>query len=177
MILVSVGTQLPFDRMVRAIDDWAVRSGKVEVVAQVGRSTYEPKAIRAFPFLSPAEFRTLQEEADFHVAHAGMGSILTALEFRKPIVIMPRDHERGEHRNGHQLATAKRFMDTPGVHVAMDVDELVPMLDKLHTMTAAAAPLSLESPRELTQRLRSFIADDSKGRIGWRLRLPGGARH
>jgi len=53
-----------------------------------------------------------------------MGSIVTAMEFGKPIVIMPRDHERGEHRNGHQMATAQRFMDTPGVYVAMNKQQL-----------------------------------------------------
>ena len=38
-----------------------------------------------------------------------MGSIITAIDNNKPIVIMPRLHKYGEHRNDHQLATAHKF--------------------------------------------------------------------
>ncbi len=37
MIFVTVGEQLPFDRLVRAVDEWAAASGK-EVFAQIGNS-------------------------------------------------------------------------------------------------------------------------------------------
>lgn len=173
MIFVSVGTQFPFDRIISAIDGWAERVGNVEVVAQVGRSTYQPRAIRTFAFLKAPEFKKFQDEAEFHVAHAGMGSILTALELGKPIVIMPRDHLRGEHRNGHQMATARRFLDTAGVHVAMDVDSLTACLDELNTLSKEA-PMPPVTAAALTQRLKNFIADDTQVRVGWRSRLLGG---
>ena len=40
------------------------------------------------------------------IAHDEMGSIITALEMGKPIVVMPRRAELGEHRNDHQVAAA-----------------------------------------------------------------------
>lgn len=167
MILVSVGTQFPFERMVRTVDEWADSVGETDVVAQVGNSSFRPKALKAFPFLEPNAFRALQEKALIHVAHAGMGSILTALEFGKPIIIMPRDHLLGEHRNGHQLATAKRFAHTVGVHVAMDEGELTRLLNVRKTI-AAASPVSASSPAQLVDRLDEFIRDGRQVRVGWR---------
>ncbi len=52
------------------------------------------------------------------VAHAGMGTILTALEMGKPLLVMPRRAALGEHRNDHQLATASRFAELGRVKVA-----------------------------------------------------------
>ena len=36
MILVTVGSQLPFDRLVRAVETWARAAGRTDVVFQVG---------------------------------------------------------------------------------------------------------------------------------------------
>ena len=66
------------------------------------------------------------------VAHAGMGTILTALELGKPLLIMPRRAALGEHRNDHQLATAERFAAVDGVKVAFDETEFALKLDELN---------------------------------------------
>ena len=47
MILVTVGTDLPFDRMVRVVDDWAGETGRRDVFAQIGEGGWEPPACRA----------------------------------------------------------------------------------------------------------------------------------
>lgn len=156
MILLSVGTQFPFDRLVKAVDDWAVRSDCDDVVGQIGPSQFVARKIKCFSFLNPSEFRDVQERADIIVAHAGMGSILTALEFGKPIVIMPRDHTRNEHRNAHQLATASRFRNMPGIHVAMDEAALSAILDDLDRLVAANT-VSKKAPEAFTARLKAFV--------------------
>jgi UDP-N-acetylglucosamine transferase subunit ALG13 len=159
MILLSVGTQLPFDRLVRAVDEWAFEAGRTDVVGQVGPSTYTAKALKAFPFLGPDEFRDLQLAATVMISHAGMGSILTALEYGKPIIIMPRDHLRGEHRNSHQLATADRFRNMPGVHVAADEDDLLNYLGRLDNLFGAKGALA-KAPAPFTDRLREFFEEE-----------------
>ncbi len=64
-----------------------------------------------------------------------MGSILTALELEKPIIIFPRRAALGEHRNEHQLATAKKFSGrTEGVYVAFDEAELIELLTNTHKL-------------------------------------------
>ncbi|TCS12478.1 glycosyltransferase [Caulobacter sp. BK020] len=156
LILLSVGTQLPFDRLVRAVDDWAIAAGRTDVVAQVGPSTYAPRSLKAFPFLAPEAFRELQLNATIMISHAGMGSILTALEYGKPIIIMPRDHLRGEHRNGHQMATAERFKAVPGIYVASDEHGLIEHLTRLTELTGSQK-LPPHAPASFTDRLRDFI--------------------
>ena len=105
MILVAVGTQFPFDRLVETVDRWAATSG-TDVVGQIGPSTYKPAHIKAQSFFPPEEFESLLKHADVMIAHCGMGSILSALSLGKPIIVMPRSASRGEHRNDHQFATA-----------------------------------------------------------------------
>lgn len=156
MILLSVGTQLPFDRLVRAVDEWAINEDRTDIVAQVGPSSYTPRMLGAFPYLGPDAFRELQSTSSVIISHAGMGSILTALEFGKPIIIMPRDHLRGEHRNGHQVATAKRFKNTPGVYVAMDEAALGVHLSNLDEL-AGSEGMSPYAPEEFLGKIRAFI--------------------
>lgn len=162
MILLSVGTQLPFDRLVRTVDAWALSTGRTDVIAQTGPSAYQPQALKCFPFLSPQEFRNLQETAAVHVAHAGMGSILTAMELGKPILIMPRDHTRGEHRNAHQLATAKRFAGKSGVRVSFTEQDLLADLENIDAL-AAPEMRSGKAPDDFILQLRAFIEGGAIG--------------
>ncbi|MFZ3482966.1 glycosyltransferase [Sphingomonas sp. 3-13AW] len=136
MILLSVGTQLPFDRLVRTVDHWARDQGRTDVVAQIGVTRYRPVALRHFAHLGYDEFRELQRQCTLMVCHAGMGSIITAMEFGKPIIVMPRDHRLREHRNGHQYATLRQFGGRPGIYPAENEKELTSLLDRTDMLTA-----------------------------------------
>lgn len=161
MIFVTVGTQLPFDRLIRAVDAWAGSVPGRDVFAQTGEGAYVPRNIRWSAHLHPAEFRNLLEQADFVVAHAGMGTILSALELGKPVVILPRQARYGEHRNDHQLATAARFENRPLIRVAYEESELPWILNDLCRIgTQFANPsqrISESASPELIERLRTFI--------------------
>ena len=111
MILVTVGAQMPFDRLVRTVDDWAGRAGRSDVFAQIGHTRWRPRHLQWTAFIEPDEFRARAREAAVLVAHAGTGSILTALELGRPILVMPRRADLRETRNDHQIATATRFRD------------------------------------------------------------------
>lgn len=157
MILVTVGAQLPFDRLVRAVDAWAARSGRRDVFAQIGPGGWRPAHVEWAEFIEPAEFRERALAADALVGHAGMGTILTALQFGKPVLVMPRRGDLGETRNDHQVATAERFAAQRRIRVAMDVEELGPRLDELGGQSASEriGPFAEES---LLHALREFIA-------------------
>ena len=90
MIFVTVGAQMPFDRLVRAVDEWAGQSGTRDVFAQIGTTDLRPRHIEWVSFLQPAEFLERVRAARLIIAHAGMGSILTALGLGKQILVMPR---------------------------------------------------------------------------------------
>jgi UDP-N-acetylglucosamine transferase subunit ALG13 len=155
VILVTVGSQMAFDRLIAAVDAWAGRTGNKDVFAQIGPSELEPKNVRWERFIDPDEFRRKMTEADAVVAHAGMGTILSALELGKPILVMPRRGELKETRNDHQVATAQRFLALKRVYVADDADALANWLDRI-TELKATAPIESRASPELLGVLRNF---------------------
>jgi len=157
LILVTVGTQFPFDRLVRAVDDWAWAHPEAEVFAQIGATDYRPRHMACTAFVSPSDMRRMQEDCDVMVAHAGMGSILTALELGKPIIIMPRDHARGEHRNGHQFGTIRHFSGRRGIYAAPDETALPALLDHAGQSGKALPKVSRDAPSEFIAALRGHL--------------------
>jgi UDP-N-acetylglucosamine transferase subunit ALG13 len=88
--------------------------------------------------LKPAAFEATFRAATVVISHAGIGTILSAQQFGKPLILLPRRHDLGEHRNDHQLATARALDGTPGLHVAWDLTDLA----RLVADRAALAPAS-----------------------------------
>lgn len=180
MILISVGTQLPFDRLIRAVDRWAVDHARTDVIAQVGPTRYRPVALKSFPHVAYDVFRDLQKDCKVMVCHAGMGSIITAMEFGKPIIVMPRNHRLGEHRNGHQFATLRQFGNRPGIYPAETEVELLALLERVDELTAyptlntIASDAFVEQLAEIVhrpskssavRRLRNFLSGKRTGTI------------
>ena len=124
MIFVTIGTQAPFERLIKAVDEIAPQMNGERIVAQIFDSSYIVKNIETVGFLSPTEFDQIFEEARIVVSHAGMGTIISALANAKPLLILPRLSSLGEHRNDHQVATAKKMKDLGYVNVAFDENEL-----------------------------------------------------
>jgi UDP-N-acetylglucosamine transferase subunit ALG13 len=156
MIFVTVGTDLPFDRMVRVIDAWAGENRRSDVFAQIGEGGWEPENIRFANFLQPPEFVEHFKAASVIISHAGMGTILSALHYRKPILVMPKRASLGEHRNEHQLATARRMMDLGNVNVAFDEAELRARLDRLEDLKTPKS-IGESASDSLVLGLRDFI--------------------
>ncbi|MEM9373615.1 MAG: glycosyltransferase [Planctomycetota bacterium] len=156
MIFVTVGHQMPFDRLIRGVDDWAGARQRADVFAQIGDAQYIPRHVEYAGRIGPDEFRRRMTEADAVVAHAGMGSILTALELGVPILVMPRFGRLMETRNDHQVATAERFKAMGRIEVAMDESELPTALDRL-TDLRRADRISSEASPELLDAVRGFI--------------------
>lgn len=155
MILVTVGMQLGFDRLIRAMDALAPDLGQ-PVIAQTGRGTYTPQHMDARAKIAPAEFETLMREAQLIVSHAGIGTVLTAARVGKPVLLMPRRADLGEHRNDHQLATARSLQGRAGILIAMDEGELGAQIAQGLQHKDAAQQ---ESPtvRQLHSALAAFI--------------------
>ena len=152
MIFVTVGGQLPFDRLVHTVDRWAAGQQRSDVFAQIGESERPPNHIQWQRFLSPPDFQYKAREARVLIAHAGMGSILTALECGKPIVVMPRRAHLGEHRNDHQWATVNHLGTDVGVVVAADEGELLEQLGRLSELRSP-----IEAPSEQYTHLLDFL--------------------
>lgn len=136
MIFLSVGTQLSFDRLVMAIDSWSEKNPDVEIFGQTGGGAYKPKNFNYTEWLNPEEYAFYFDKCGVLVSHAGMGSILTSLLKEKPIIIFPRLVSHGEHRNDHQIATARKFESMRGCYVAYDINSLFTMMDSYESLDA-----------------------------------------
>jgi UDP-N-acetylglucosamine transferase subunit ALG13 len=156
MIFVTVGTDGPFDRLIAAVDRWAGERGRTDVIAQIGRSRLRPQFVRSYEFLEPPQFQEYFSSADLVIAHAGMGTILSALRHEKPLLVMPRLAMLGEQRNEHQLATARRLMAIGKVSVAFDEAELVTHLDRAEALRARE-PIGPYAEPRLIAAIREFI--------------------
>jgi UDP-N-acetylglucosamine transferase subunit ALG13 len=156
MILVTVGTDMPFDRMMKVVDTWAAETGRKDVFAQIGEGGWEPRHIPYVNFFDPAEFKQRFAEARLIIGHAGMGTILSALLHGKPILVMPKLARLGEHRNEHQTATAKRMMALGNVNVAFDEDEMLAKLAVVDSLQARG-PIAPHASGPLVEGIRNFI--------------------
>jgi UDP-N-acetylglucosamine transferase subunit ALG13 len=163
VILVSVGSQAPFDRLIRAVDAWATSRKRSDVFAQIAKGTYRPQYIKFTEFVDPSEFKQLVADAQVLVAHAGMGSILTAMELGKPVVVMPRRACFRETRNDHQVAAAKHFSELGRVIVADDEEVLPEKLDYALT-TAETERISPVASPHLIATIKDFIENETASR-------------
>jgi beta-1,4-N-acetylglucosaminyltransferase len=110
VIFLTVGSALPFDRLVQMVDEAApMLSASESVFAQIGRGQYKPRHFEYVDFLSKVEFDRAFERASLVISHAGIGTIKNALYASKPILVMPRQKVFGELVDDHQVLTAHRF--------------------------------------------------------------------
>jgi len=160
VIFVTVGTQGPFDRLVRAVDRWAARAGEADVLAQIGPRAWRPEHVRWTEALEPAAYARAFEEAEIVVSHAGIGTLVTALERGKALIVMPRLASQREHRNDHQVATAEHFCLKHGVRVVTSEAELAGALDEARRVARkqlVPAPRVLAPSGSLLRSVREFI--------------------
>jgi UDP-N-acetylglucosamine transferase subunit ALG13 len=163
LILLTVGTQFPFDRLVKTVDYWAGENRDQEVVAQTAGmepGCYLPRNMTWKEFYAESEMKKLFQDAEFIVSHAGMGSIIGALSSGKPIVIMPRLSANKEHRNDHQVDTVGRFRDHRGIICAKDEGELLGILDRFNDSdlnSMGSERIKAEADSSLIKAIYDFI--------------------
>ena len=122
MIFVTVGGMRPFERLVREMDRIAGELDE-KVVMQIGSTDYEPRNCEYFRFVPRKDIEEFYGGARVIVCHAGGGSILTALQHGKALVLVPRMKSHGEVFDDHQLEIARQ-MESRGVTVVYDISDL-----------------------------------------------------
>lgn len=155
MILLTVGTQLPFDRLVSAIDQLAPELPE-QVVGQVGKTRYVCKNIEAHADLSPLQFQKYIQECSVIVAHAGIGTLLNARKYDKPIILVPRRAVYGEHRNDHQVATCRSLQGRDGIAIVED-PQMLSVNDLKNIITSIPAAKNKSVDRSLVEFIRGQI--------------------
>src|SRR4051812_14648184 len=163
MIFVTVGSQLPFDRLIQAVDNIAPSLQGKEIVAQVFGMKYQPKNIKTLDYISPGDFKDYVQSSELIISHAGTGTILSVSQLQKPLIVFPRLGKLRETRNDHQSATCRMLEKTSGLQVAYDEKQLK---EKINAFLRSELPVMEKVPAfasaQLLNSIRSFIETDKK---------------
>lgn len=167
MIFLTVGNELPFPRLIEAVDRWCSVHPEEKVFGQIGplsSNETRPANFQWVEFVAPEVYQKKFQEAELIIGHAGIGTIITALSLSKPVMIMPRLAARREHRNDHQLATAERFSKRKGVYVVEDENALVAALGQRQILFGEfrLEPLCPFADQRLIDTIRTFILQEQK---------------
>ncbi len=163
-LFASVGSMFAFDRLVRAVDDWAAAHPEVPVLIQIGSGDFEPRHAAFVRMMPPGLYQQRIAQAKLFVAHAGMGSIIAAIQAGKPLLMLPRRRDLGEHTTDHQMATLAKFAGRTGLHSAADEIALPTAIDALLADTGAPPePIAPFASAELIGRVRAFIHGSDGG--------------
>jgi UDP-N-acetylglucosamine transferase subunit ALG13 len=132
MIFNTVGSALPFDRLVRMLDRLAeVGAIPGEAFAQIGEGKYIPRYMPFARFLPHTEYEACFRAASGVVSHAGIGTIATAMRAGKPLLVLPRSPALGEVVDNHQLRTAQTFSELGHILMFTGAEQLSEHLAEL----------------------------------------------
>jgi UDP-N-acetylglucosamine transferase subunit ALG13 len=157
-VFVTVGTQLPFDRLVKAVDELSAWQ-RWDILAQIGQTRYRPRHIRWRDFLDNETAAAWIRDSDLVITHAGMGTILGRLEAGGPMLVMPRKASLGEHRNEHQRASCARLGHFPSIHVVESADELRKAVASFQP-ARRSEPIGKLAQPALVEAIRDYVWSD-----------------
>ena len=126
-----------------------------QILWQVGPTDTSGLGIESHDVIPAGELAWAIGEADLVIAHAGIGSALTALEAGKRPVLLPRRQARGEHVDDHQVLIAED-LEQRELAVSRDVDELT--VDDLRSAATSAITASTDA--------EPFQLNEVRGRFG-----------
>ena len=126
MIFVTLGTQdKPFPRLIKAVEK-QVELGNIseEVIVQSGCTKYKSNKIQILEYMTIDEFKYHLKQANLIISHAGVGTIIQALENNKVVIAAARKAEFGEHVSNHQQQLLDSFADAGYILPLNDFDKL-----------------------------------------------------
>lgn len=157
MIFATVGSMFPFDRLVETFDAWALAHSDEETLIQIGDGKYLPKHTQWVRRLDNDPFDAAVARAALIVGHAGIGTMFKALEYGKPIVVVPRYARFKEHTTDHQLHTADWLSAKPGIIVCSKDDDLGAKIAEARAATVSGDNMPKTASKEFIEKLRAAI--------------------
>lgn len=151
MIFVTLGTQdKPFKRLIRSVEK-QVELGNIkeEVIVQAGCTNYKTKFenIKIIQYINIEEFNKNLEKANIVITHAGVGTIIQALEKNKKVIVAARKKVYGEHVNNHQEQILENFSKKGYVLPLRSFRKLNEVIDKVSEF----------KPKEFESNVEKFI--------------------
>ena len=148
MILVILGTQdKKFPRLLEAVQkqiDLGNIDKREKIIVQAGSTKFTSKDMQIYDYIDVEEFEKLIEKANLIICHAGVGTILTALDKNKKIIAAARLKKYGEHVNDHQVQILENFKKAGYILALEDFDKL----DVLMKEAKGFVPAELKSNKK-----------------------------
>lgn len=151
-------------RLLNDVEKLATKYPHLRFIAQTGPDAFESDYINTQQWMQTAQFERHVAESDVFISHAGMGNILLAAQYQKPIIIMPRLASLNEHINDHQASTAKAMQDKSFIRVVNNGQQLkAAMFDVIQNLGSGInknTPLDIqqaEHRNDLISAIKEFI--------------------
>jgi UDP-N-acetylglucosamine transferase subunit ALG13 len=159
MIFVTVGTnEARFDRLLRAAAELSIDE---QMIVQHGHSSAiagpGAELVDFLPFDAMVE--TIRRSR-IVVTHAGVGSILVALENAKRPIVVPRRKVHGEAVDDHQLQLGRRFAEA-GLLTLVETTDALGIVVRGDHESAGAVPKASSLARDLRQYIESIVSPRS----------------
>jgi beta-1,4-N-acetylglucosaminyltransferase len=151
LIFVTIGTMYGFERLIRWMDIIASKLNE-DVVMQIGNTAYTPINSSYFLFVSKEKLDYFYAHARVVVCHAGVGSLLSAMEHGKPVIAVPRKKELGEALDNHQLEISNELGQEGLIRVAYNFEDLE---KEINTISSINSEFKLSS--DLVISLKNYI--------------------
>ena len=113
MILVVLGTQdKRFERLLKVVEE-AIDQGviKEEVMVQAGCTVYNSSKMNVVDYVDMTTFEQWMKDCRLLITHGGVGTIMSALRNKKPVIACARLAKYGEHHNDHQCEIIETFYE------------------------------------------------------------------
>jgi UDP-N-acetylglucosamine transferase subunit ALG13 len=147
MILVTVGTTIPFDSLIKKVDQLCQDGTITEpVLCQIGKGQYEPSHCQFLRFLP--NLNNEIDSASLVIGHGGTGTTLDLIQRKKPFIGVANPLADDAHQE-HFLRRLAKDID---ILWTKDLERLAPLLQQ--AQQADFAPSSLPS---LAHELTDFI--------------------
>ncbi len=159
MIFLTVGTQFAFDRLVKAVDEaMGQKVIEEEIFAQIGESSYIPANFRYAKTMDKSEYDRHVLSSTAIIGHAGMGTIISAMNAGKPLLVLPRMRKFKEAVNDHQVSIARQFEHQRYLLAAYKAEEIAARMKELSSFVPARRKITENT---IVERISRFLSEIS----------------
>ncbi|SIQ41188.1 MULTISPECIES: glycosyltransferase [Acidiphilium] len=149
MIFVTVGTTMPFDELLREIDQLAGQGKLGEpLICQTGQSKYQ--LANGEQFIGRPSIADLIDQATLVISHGG-ATVIQLLIARKPFVAFPNPRGAGDHQTSF-LREVARVSD---ISWSSNVSDLAQLIGERRNKGPATIPADFPRAGNI---IRQFVA-------------------
>ena len=124
---------------------------------QTGYSDYEPKNCNWDKFFSYQDMKRYTSQARIVITHGGPSSFMMPLGMGKIPIVVPRQHQFGEHVNNHQLDFCRTAKSRCNFILVENMDELGNIIAHYKEIVSKSDQTLKSHTQEFTEKFTAVI--------------------